>query len=106
MADAALLRAVRSFLGHTGYYRKFIKNYGTIAAPLTALLKREAFRWSLEADAAFAALKAALSSAPVLQLPDFARTFTVECDASGSGIGAVLHQGAGALAFFTRPLAP
>ncbi len=100
------VRAVRSFLGLAGYYRKFIKDYGAIAAPLTALLKREAFRWSPEADTAFTALKSALSSAPVLQLPDFTKTFIVECDASGSGIGAVLHQGAGALAFFSRPLAP
>lgn len=77
------------------YYHKFIRDYGAIAAPLTALLKKEAFRWSLNSAATFIALKTALSSAPVLQLPDFAREFTVECDALGIGIGAVLHQGAG-----------
>lgn len=58
-----------------------------------------------EATAAFDALKQALSTAPVLQLPNFDRQFTVDCDASGSGFGAVLHQGSGALAYFSRPFA-
>ncbi|WVZ98121.1 hypothetical protein U9M48_043599 [Paspalum notatum var. saurae] len=51
-------------------------------------------------------LRKALTQAPVLQLPDFQRPFIVECDASGSGFGAVLHQGEGAVAFFSRPIAP
>jgi len=55
---------------------------------------------------AFDALKRALTSAPVLQLPDFAKPFIVECDASGSGFGAVLHQGDGAIAFSSRAIAP
>lgn len=100
------VRAVRGFLGLAGYYRKFIRNYGTIAAPLTALLKRDAFQWTPDAARAFTELKQALSTAPVLQLPDFALPFIIECDASGSGIGAVLHQGAGPLTFFSRALAP
>lgn len=58
--------AVRGFLGFAGNYRKFIRDYGAIAAPLTALLKKEAFRWSPNSAATFAALKTALSSAPVL----------------------------------------
>ena len=53
--------------------------------------------------AAYDALKRALSSAPVLQMLDFTREFVVNCDASGAGVGAVLHQGSGPLAFFSRP---
>ena len=88
-----------------GYYRKFIHDFGSIAAPLTRLLRKEAFVWTAEATEAFAALKQALSSAPVLQMPDFARQFLVDYDASGAGFGAVLHQGSGPLAFFSRPFA-
>lgn len=92
-------------LGLEGYCRKFIAGYGTIAAPLTALLKREAFKWTLEAAEAFTLLKQALITAPFLQMPDFTRRFIVDCDASGVGFGAVLHQ-EGAIAFFSRPVAP
>jgi hypothetical protein len=100
------VRVVRDFLGLTDYYRRFIHGYDDIVAPLTQLLKREALCWSLVAAAVFDALKAALTTAPVLQLPDFSRPFVVNCDASGSSFGAVLHQGAGPLAFYSRAIAP
>jgi hypothetical protein len=90
------IRALRGFLRLTGYYRKFIRDYGVVARPLTQLLKREAFSWSPAAEEAFQALKTALASGPTLQLPDFDAPFIVNCDASGSGFGAVLHQDGGA----------
>ena len=96
-------RALRGFLGLAGYYRKFIRDFGIIAAPLTRLLRRDAFAWDADADSTFRALKGALTTGSVLQMPDFDRTFTVDSDASGAGFGAVLHQGAGPLAFFSRP---
>jgi hypothetical protein len=69
-----------------GYYRKFVHNYGTIVAPLMALLK-EGFAWSDEATTTFSALKGAMMFAPVLTLPDFTKPFVIECDASTYGFG-------------------
>jgi hypothetical protein len=85
------VRALRGFIGLAGYYRRFIQGYGAIAAPLTRLLTKDGFTWGDEAENPFQELKRALSSASVLQLPNFERSFVVECDASGSGMGAMLH---------------
>jgi hypothetical protein len=82
--------AVRNFLSLAGYYRKFVRDYGTIAAPLMALLKKEGFLWSSDATEAFDALKAAIIAAPVLALPELDRLFVVECDASTHGFDTVL----------------
>lgn len=71
-------RGVRGFLGLVGYYLKFIRDFGTISAPLTHLLHKEAFAWTPEAAEAFASLKRALSSGPVLQMPDFDQQSVVE----------------------------
>nr|XP_051211532.1 uncharacterized protein LOC127329025 [Lolium perenne] len=98
-------RALRGFLGLAGYYRRYIQDFGLIAVPLTRLLRRDAFSWDEEAATAFAALQRALTMGPVLQMPDFDEPFVVDCDASGIGFGAVLHQGEGPLAFFSRPFA-
>jgi hypothetical protein len=97
---------VRGFLGLAGYYRKFVHNYGTVVAPLTALLKKDGFAWDDGAAAAFADLKAAVTSAPVLAMPDFVKIFIVECDASSHGFYAVLVQEGHPVAFFSRPIAP
>jgi hypothetical protein len=98
-------RGIRGFLGLAGYYHKFIRDFSSIVAPLTRLLCKEAFAWTLEAAEAFAALKRALSTGPVLQMPDFSRQFIVDCDASGTGFNVVLHQWQGPLAFFNCPFA-
>jgi hypothetical protein len=96
------VHAVRAFLGLVDYYRRFIWDYGAIATPFTALLRKDGFRWSAEAKDAFWALQRALTTASVLQLPNFGRDFIVECNAFGSSFGAVLHQGNGPITFFNK----
>jgi hypothetical protein len=75
---------LRSFLGLAGFYHRFVKDFSTIAAPLNALTK------GTTQENAFTILKDKLTHAPLLQLPDFNKTFELECDVSGIGLGGVL----------------
>ncbi|GJW14512.1 ty3-gypsy retrotransposon protein [Tanacetum coccineum] len=97
---------LRAFLGLTGYYRRFIKQYASIANPLTTLLQKKNFKWSHEAQSAFKTLKHALLTALVLVLPDFSKPFIIETDASGQSIGAILSQNGNPIAFFSKKLSP
>jgi hypothetical protein len=96
---------VRSFLGLAGYYRCFVQDFSTIAAPLHGLTKNGVlFLWGPAQQQAFDALKSKLTQAPFLQLPDFEKSFELECDASRIGIGGVLIQGGKPVAFLSEKL--
>ncbi|KAD3067067.1 hypothetical protein E3N88_34947 [Mikania micrantha] len=100
------VKDVRSFLGLAGYYRRSIKNFASIAGPLTDLLKCDAFKWTSQTATAFQNLQHLLSSTPVLHFPDFSKSFTIETDASDTGIGAVLSQDGHPVAYYSQKSGP
>jgi hypothetical protein len=102
--NAKNLKRLHGFLGLTGYYHKFVKNYGKIAAPLTSLLKKNSFTWNPTTTQTFQTLKMAMCTTLVLTLLDFTKTFVLECDALGKGIGTILMQEGRLLAFTNKQL--
>lgn len=85
---------IKAFLGLTGYYRRFIKEYAKIAKPLTLLLKKNTkFAWGVAQQYAFEKLKDILTTEPILQYPDFDKEFLLASDASNYAVGCVLSQG-------------
>ena len=106
-------KQLQQFLGFANFYRRFIRNFSSVAAPLHALTSSKArFLWSLPADQAFKRLKEIFTSAPVLTLPDPHQQFVVEVDASDLGIGGILSQRSQAdnklhpCAFLSQKLSP
>ena len=94
---------VRSFLDLAGYYKRFMKNFSKIAAPLTRLTQKNVkFNWTDRCEEHFQLLKDLLTSAPVLTLPSGDERYTVYCDASRVGLGCVLIQNGRVVAYASR----
>jgi hypothetical protein len=94
---------VRSFHGLASFYRKFIRNFSGISAPMMDTVKKrhKSFHWIEEAEKIFNLLKKKITEQPILVLPDFKKAFQVKCDASGFAIGTVLSQEDKLIAYFS-----
>lgn len=101
-----IVTQLRSFLGMTGYYRRFIRGYSSICKPLTDMLKKNAFKWGPEQETAFSNLKQIMTTTPLLALPNFTKPFTLETDACAAGLGAVLMQDNRPIAYYSTSFGP
>jgi hypothetical protein len=96
---------VQSFLGLARFYRRFVKDFSTIAAPLNVFTKKGVpFTWAKAQENAFNVLKDKLTHAPLLQLPNFNKKFGLKCDGSGISLGGVLLQEGKPVAYFSEKL--
>ncbi|KAA0033031.1 putative mitochondrial protein [Cucumis melo var. makuwa] len=96
------IKEIQAFLGLASCYRKFIRNFCSLAAPLTNCLRRGNFKWTLIQQESFDDIKRELTSSPILQLPDFTSPFEVADDACGTGIGVVLSQQGHPIEYFSK----
>jgi len=96
---------VRSFLGLAGYYRRFVRDFSSIAKPMTRLTEKGVpFVWNIDCEASFKTLKDKLVNAPILVLPESGKRFMVYTDASRIGLGCVLMQDGKVIAYASRQL--
>ena len=97
---------VTSFHRLTSFYRKFIRNFSGICAPMMDTVKKrhKSFKWTEEAEKSFNTLKEKVTERPILVLPNFEKTFQVRCDASGVTIGGFLNQDNRTVAYFSEKL--
>jgi hypothetical protein len=97
---------VQSFHGLEYFYRKFIRNFNGISAPMMDTVKKrhKSFHWTKEEEKCFKLLKKKIMEQPILVLPDFSKTFQANCGVSGFAIGAVLSQDDRPIRYFSEKL--